>query len=132
MAKIILIADDSEVVRRVLRGLLETAFDFVICREAADGLAAIEKTRKEQPDLILLDLAMPKLNGAEAAAVLRQMAPSIPIVLFTMYDEAAALLAPAVDVKLVLSKSDGLSDLAGRVRHLLNPNGECSAAGAAQ
>jgi DNA-binding NarL/FixJ family response regulator len=53
--------------------------------EAVDGVEAIEKASKLQPDLVLLDLAMPRLNGAEAASVIRSAMPRVPILLFTMY-----------------------------------------------
>jgi CheY-like chemotaxis protein len=53
-------------------------------REAFDGVDAIEKANKSKPDLILLDLAMPRINGAEAAAVLKNDLPETPVILFTL------------------------------------------------
>jgi DNA-binding NarL/FixJ family response regulator len=69
---------------------------------------------------------MPKLNGAEAAAVLRRVVPNAKIILLTMYSEAAHSLAPAVGANTVISKVDG--GLVQRVRVVLNYNWECSAA----
>ena len=58
--------------------------------EAVDGIDAIEKAREANPDLILLDLAMPRLNDAEAASVLKNTLPETPIILFTMYSDLHA------------------------------------------
>src|SRR5580700_10346941 len=84
MSKRILVADDSDAVRRVIRAYL-TQEDFEVCGEAVDGEDAVEKARKLKPDLILLDVAMPRTNGIETAAVLKGMMPNVRIVLFTMY-----------------------------------------------
>ena len=75
--------------------------------------------------MILLDLAMPRLNGAEAASILRHVMPKVPIVLFTMYaDDFGAKLASAIGVDVVLSKPEGLSKLGRHLRVLLNPKDE--------
>src|ERR1700723_1736376 len=93
MSKRILVADDSDAVRRVIRAYL-TQEDFEVCGEAVDGEDAVEKARKLKPDLILLDLVMPRTNGIETAAVLKEMMPNVRIVLFTMYSEAVAKAFP--------------------------------------
>jgi CheY-like chemotaxis protein len=68
-----------------------------VCGEAADGLEAIEQARDLQPDLILLDLAMPRLNGAEVTGILKSEMPGVKIVLLTMYaDQFSEKLASAV------------------------------------
>ena len=72
----ILIVDDNASLRRCIRTFLESATPLEICGEAVDGVDAIQKAQQLNPDLILLDLAMPKMNGAEAASVLEaQNAP---------------------------------------------------------
>ena len=86
MAKCILIADDNDIVRTIIRFFLETK-GFEICGEATDGADAIEKAKQLKPDLIVLDVAMPRMNGVEAASVLKRMMPDVPIVWFTMYKE---------------------------------------------
>jgi CheY-like chemotaxis protein len=129
--KTVLIVDDSSAIRNAIRFLFEQASDFVICDEAENGLEGIEKAEVLQPDVILLDLKMPKLNGAEAASVLRRLVPNAKMIFLTMYDEAAHSLASAVGVNAVISKVDGLSSLVERVRVVLNYNWECSAARAA-
>jgi DNA-binding NarL/FixJ family response regulator len=118
--KQILIADDGTTVRQVIRALLETRTGFKVCGEAVDGLDAIEKAKALKPDLILLDLAMPRMNGAEAASVLRNLMPKVPIVLFTMYDESIVQsLTSAIGVNAVLSKPDGMGNLVSCVQNLL-------------
>src|SRR5438445_5152755 len=95
----ILVIDDGDSVRDVIRIFLEHA-GFEVCGEAGDGMEAIEQARKLKPDLIVLDLAMPRMNGAEAATVLSQTMPDIPIVLLTLYQNVlGSALTSAVTVK---------------------------------
>jgi len=116
----ILVADDSDTVRRVVRSYL-TQLGLDVCGEAADGEDTIEKARKLKPDLILLDVAMPRTNGIVVASVLKEMMPNVRIVMFTMYSEAIARAFPdkglAVDV--VVAKAEGMSRLAECVQDLL-------------
>jgi chemotaxis response regulator CheB len=65
VVKRILIADDSSIVRRILSMFLQTQKNVEVCGEAANGTETIEKAKLLHPDLILLDLAMPEMNGAE-------------------------------------------------------------------
>jgi two-component system, chemotaxis family, chemotaxis protein CheY len=116
----ILIVDDSQAVRAVIRSLIQESNGLRVCGEAADGVEAIEKTRELKPDLILLDLAMPKLNGAATASVLRRLMPKVPIILFTMYADAADKLAQALGVDMVISKPDGVQSLVQKVHSLLD------------
>jgi DNA-binding NarL/FixJ family response regulator len=120
MSKCILIADDSETIRLVIRAFLESRAGFEVCGEAVDGVDAIEKAKELKPDLIILDLAMPRMNGAAAASVLKRTMPDVPIILFTMYDELMSkALSSAVHVDLVLSKPNGLNELVTHVEELL-------------
>ena len=108
MSKHILLVDDSDVCRRVTRLFVETQLDLDVCGEAVDGLEGIEKAKALKPDLIILDLAMPRMNGVEAAFQLRTMMPKVPIVLFTIYDDAVARTAALyMGVNAVVSKPDG-------------------------
>jgi DNA-binding NarL/FixJ family response regulator len=115
----IFIADDSQVVRDIIRIFLTNA-GFTICGEASDGLAAIQRAQELKPDLIVLDLAMPLMDGAEAASVLKKAMPEVPVVFFTMYDETVCgALASAAGVDVVLTKSDGIRQLISCVHALL-------------
>ena len=120
MAKIVLIADDSASVRLSVRLLLEGRHPEIVVREAVDGLDAIEKAKKSKPDLILLDLAMPRLNGAEVATVLKNDLPKTPVILFTLTDMRPDALCEALGVDFI-SKVDGIPKLLERVDALLPP-----------
>lgn len=105
MAKRILIVDDSAVVRRSLRNLLEDEAGLAVCAEASNGREAIDQARKLQPDLIVLDLSMPVMNGLDAAPVLKRLWPAIPIVMFTSFDgHGVSALALAAGVSAVVQK----------------------------
>ena len=118
--KQILIADDGITVRQVIRSFLESKTTFKVCGEAVDGVDAIEKAKALKPDLILLDLAMPRMNGAEAASALRDIMPEVPIILFTMYDESVGKpLISSLGIKAVISKPDGMGNLISCVESLL-------------
>jgi CheY-like chemotaxis protein len=122
VGKRILIADDGEEVRQVLRAVFEGRTNYEICGEATNGAEAISKALELKPDLILLDVAMPMLNGVEVASVLAGSMPDLPIVLYTMYNEMLGLsLAAAVGAKAVISKADGISKLLECVQGLLEP-----------
>jgi DNA-binding NarL/FixJ family response regulator len=122
VGKRILIADDGEEVRQVLRAVFEARTDYEICGEAANGAEAVSKTLELKPDLILLDVAMPMLNGVEVASVLAGSMPNLPIILYTMYNEMLGLsLATAVGAKAVVSKADGIGKLLECVKGLLEP-----------
>ena len=116
----ILVVDDGDMVRNIIEIFLEHA-GFEVCGEAADGVEAIEQAKKLKPDLIVLDLAMPRMNGAEAASVLSTTMPEIPVVLLTLYRNVlGTALASAVGVKAILDKTDGLDKLVACVRSLLD------------
>jgi DNA-binding NarL/FixJ family response regulator len=119
--KQILIADDSKIVRRILTMFLQAQRNIKVCGEAANGFEAVEQAKKLQPDLILLDLAMPEMNGAEAASVLKKIMPKVPIIVFTMYSEnIGRSLTSAIGVDMVLSKPDGVMALMEAIQTLTN------------
>jgi len=121
VAKTVLIADDSASARLSVRLLLQGRHKELVVREAVDGVDVIEKAKTWHPDLILLDLSMPGLNGAEAAAVLKNEMPETPVVLFTMTELRVDTLCAAIDVDFI-SKADGVSKLLERVDALFPPN----------
>ena len=119
----ILIVDDNSSIRLLLRSFVESKTKFVVCGEAGNGLQAVEKARHLQPDLVLLDLSMPVMNGAKAAVALKRMMPQTKIILFTMCggDNIGNLLATAEGVDLVLRKPEGFLKLDGHLNELLAP-----------
>lgn len=82
----ILIADDHAVVRAGLRALLESRKDWEVCAEAADGRDAIEKAIKHQPDILILDIGMPLLNGVDVARRVHKSLPKAEILILTMHE----------------------------------------------
>jgi CheY-like chemotaxis protein len=118
----ILVTDDGDSVRDIIRLFLERD-GFEVCGEAADGLEAIEQAKKLKPDLIVLDLAMPRMNGADAASILSKTMPDVPIVMLTLYQNVLGkALASAVGVKAIIDKTDGMDKLVACVRSLLLPD----------
>lgn len=121
--KRILIVDDVEAMRKLIRVLIQARTDFEVCGDAVDGVDAIEKAKQLKPDLIVLDLAMPRMNGVEAASVLKSMMPNVRIALCTLYaDTLAKSLASAAGIDAVISKTDGIDKLTERVKNLLEPS----------
>jgi DNA-binding NarL/FixJ family response regulator len=105
----VLIVDDYPAVRSAIRVGLERHSGFSVCGEAVDGLDAIEKATRLKPDFILLDLSMPRMNGMEAASILKRLMPHILIVAFSMYSELLAkFLPPTVGIDAVVDKLAGI------------------------
>ena len=82
----ILVADDHQVVRTGLRTLLESKAGWQVCAEAANGREAVEKAGQWQPDVAVLDIGMPLLNGVEATRQIRKVSPQTEILILTMHD----------------------------------------------
>jgi CheY-like chemotaxis protein len=107
-SRTILLVDDNRVVRSVVSAAFEGCGYTV--REAANGLEAVEAVKLSMPDVILLDLAMPVMNGWEAAPRLRELAPKAVILLFTLH-EISNEIAATRGVDLVVSKTHNLGAL---------------------
>lgn len=121
MAKGILIVDDNVVIRRSLRRILESIGEWKIVGEAADGREGIEKARELQPDLIVLDLAMPVMNGLEAARELNQIMPNVPLLMYSAFaDKYMEKEAFSVGIKAVVSKASDMEALVRQARELLS------------
>jgi len=81
----VLVADDHEVMRLGIRNLLELQPGWSICAEANNGQEAVEKTLQFRPDVIIMDISMPVMNGLEAANVITREHPQIPVILFSLH-----------------------------------------------
>jgi DNA-binding NarL/FixJ family response regulator len=81
----ILVVDDNPSVRRYLRGVLEQHDNWRVCDEARNGQEAVDRYRKIQPDVIVLDFQMPEMNGLDAARAIAKNSPEIPILIVTLY-----------------------------------------------
>lgn len=122
MRKTVLIADDSAFVRTALYEILEREPDFHVCAVVENGREAIEEAGRLQPDLIVLDLNMPVMNGLEAARVLRRMMPSVPVVIYSATpNEVSQQAAQAIGISGLISKTDRVSVLINTVRGVLHP-----------
>lgn len=89
----ILIVDDHEIFRRGLRSLLESRPEFEILGEAGDGLQAIEKASELKPDLIVMDVSMPQLDGLQATRQIRKKLPQTKILILSQHDSSHMLSA---------------------------------------
>jgi len=115
----ILIADDHEVARTGIRTLLESHAGWEICAEAKDGREAVELTHKLKPDVILLDIGMPNLNGLDAARQILATMPLARILILTMHDSDQAVREVlSAGARGFLLKSDAGRDLVAAVEAL--------------
>jgi DNA-binding NarL/FixJ family response regulator len=117
----ILVADDHETARLLIKTLLSRRPDWKVCAEAADGQEAVELAKKSCPDLAILDIQMPRLNGIEAAKEILQYCPSTIIVSDSLHD--ASLFAEKlqdIGVKGFVYKPRMSTDLVPTVEAVLN------------
>jgi DNA-binding NarL/FixJ family response regulator len=120
IAKCVLIVDDNPSIRHALCELFKREADFEVCGEAENGKVGIEKAQELHPDLIVLDLSMPVMNGFEAARVLKRVMPTVPLIMYSAFgDEFAEYQARLIGVSEVVSKSEPASVLIHKARSLL-------------
>jgi DNA-binding NarL/FixJ family response regulator len=116
----ILLADDHDIVRRGLRTLLELRSDWEICAEASDGRTAVQFAQELAPDIVILDLSMPELNGLEAARRIAAHSPRSRMLMLTMHEtEQFVREALAAGVRGYILKTDAGRDLASAVDALI-------------
>jgi DNA-binding NarL/FixJ family response regulator len=107
----VLIVDDSALIRHSLRSCLEQDPDWRVCGEAEDAKVAVERVKELHPDLVILDLQMPEMDGLAAARQITAIAPETAMVMFTTHSDGQLLKAArAAGVKDVVSKSEGIAD----------------------
>jgi len=122
MSHTILIADDSIFIRKALCALFEREEDFEVCGEAENGKEAVARAKKLHPDLILLDLSMPVMNGLDAARVLKRVMPKVPVILFSEYSGTSTEKeARSAGAWALVSKFAHISILLGKARSALEP-----------
>lgn len=115
----ILVADDHEVVRRGLCALLQAQPDWEVCGEAADGREALEKAQKLRPDVIILDIGMPSLNGLEATRQILKINPQTKVLILTLHDSDQVVREVLnAGARGFLLKSDAARDLVAAVEAL--------------
>ena len=119
MSHTILIADDSVSIRQGLCELFEREEDFNVCGDAENGREAVEMAQILHPDLILLDLSMPVMNGLDAARVLNRVMPEVPLIMYTAFSSFTEKEARAAGISALVSKSENTSVLLGKARSLV-------------
>ena len=113
----LLLADDHAIVRRGLRSLLESEPGLQVVAEAADGLEAVKLTSEHRPDLLILDIGLPRLNGIDVAARVQKLDPAPWVIILTMHtDESYILRALAAGARAYLLKDATDEDLLPAIR----------------
>jgi len=113
----VLIADDHPVVRRGLRALLSTVDGFEVVGEAADGAEAVREAQLTRPDVVLMDVRMPDLDGVEATRRIRKAVPETAVLMLTMYDDDATVFtAMQAGARGYLLKGAEQDDIADAIR----------------
>ena len=119
MSARILVADDYQVARRTIRSLL-TWHSMHVCGEAEDGQQAVEKVKELHPNLVLLDINMPVMNGVQAAYEIRRISPSTKIIFFTIHDSPDTIAAARlIGVDELVPKAAAGTHLIPAVKRLL-------------
>src|SRR5689334_24809036 len=120
MRKAVLIADDNAFVRTALYEFFQREPDFTVCGVAENGREAVEEARRLHPDVIVLDMTMPVMNGLEAARLLRQIMPQVPLIMYSATnDEVAKRTARSMGISEIISKSQRVSVLIHAARGLV-------------
>jgi DNA-binding NarL/FixJ family response regulator len=119
MVRSILIVDDSPTVRQALCEIFNSEEDFDVCGEAANGQEAIETAQQLHPDVIVTDLSMPIMSGLEEARVLKQLMPTVPVIIYTAHsDRFIEREAQAAGAYALVSKSDPVATLIAAARNI--------------
>lgn len=119
----IVLADDHAVLRSGLKMLLNAQKDFVVVGEAADGLEALEAVQRNSPDLLLLDISMPKSDGLQVLQQVRRLHPSVRVLVLTMHEEEGYLRrALEVGAAGYCPKSAADAELISAVRAVMHGN----------
>jgi DNA-binding NarL/FixJ family response regulator len=122
MPKSVLVVDDNASIRQALRRVFTSEAEFDLCGEAENGRDAIEKAQSLHPDLIVMDLSMPVMNGIDAARTLKTLMPMVPVIIFSEYSDVfSEQEARSAGISALVSKSEHVSVLIDRVRALLYP-----------
>lgn len=123
----ILLADDSPPIRKMLRSVLEINSAHEICGEAEDGEVAVRLTQELKPDVVVLDLAMPIMDGLEAARRIAVIAPTVVMLMFTLHvSEQLVKEAHKAGIREVFSKSDGAAPRLVNAIESLFPLARCA------
>ena len=122
MLKLVLVVDDNAAIRHALCEAFTSEAGFDVCGEAENGRDALEKAQALRPDLIVMDLSMPVMNGIDAARALKTLMPTVPLIMFSEYSDVfSEQEAQSAGVSALVSKSEHVSFLIEKARALLYP-----------
>jgi len=117
----ILVADDHEVMRMGIRNLLESVPAWSVYAEAKTGREAVEMALLSSPDIIIMDITMPEMNGLEAAAKIASQRPEIPVIMFSLHlSEDVVGRFKTGSIRGAVAKSEAARDLLDAVRSVLH------------
>jgi len=117
----VLVVDDIQLIRERLCAILSESSDVIVVAEASNGCDAIEKARKYQPDVVLLDISMPELNGLQAAPLIKQAAPTAQILIVTQHNSHFIVRAAfAVGVLGFMEKKEAGKELLEAVKQVFS------------
>jgi DNA-binding NarL/FixJ family response regulator len=117
----VLLVDDNPQVRQSLCEVFKREADFDVCGEAENGREAIDQANSLHPDLIVMDLSMPVLNGLEAVRLLKDLMPKVPVIIYTSHSgQFVETEAHAAGAAATVSKSESIAVLVRTIRSLLD------------
>src|SRR5207244_9965864 len=123
--KSVLIVDDNPWIRKVLCERFQREADLAVCGEAENGKEASEKAKQLRPELIVLELSMPVMNGLDAARILRWLLPSVPLIMYSAFgDKLIERQARLIGIRELVPKSQDAAVLISKARSLLTPKGK--------
>ncbi len=120
MAIRVLVADDNTLIRKQIRGIIESDVELKVCAEAANGLEAVEKAQESCPDVAVIDFQMPVMDGLKAIRRIKRLMPLLPILLFTLNSSPQLEWeSRQAGADAVLQKGEGSTRLSGVIHSLL-------------
>jgi len=120
--KSVLVVDDNALIRQVLCRVFRSEAGFDVCGEAENERDAIEKALALHPDLIVMDLSMPLMNGIDATRALKTLMPTVPVIVFSEYSDVfSEKEARSAGISALVSKSEHVSVVIDKARALIYP-----------
>lgn len=127
MARSVLIVDDNAFVRRAVCETFQSDPELEMCGEAANGRESVQRAQQLRPDLVILDLSMPVMNGLDAARALKRLMPSVPLIMYSVFgDMFVKQQARLIGISGIVSKSAPPRVLLDKARVVLIQSSSCN------